>query len=89
MNAVALRLAAERVEVEAGNVEIPQRCGPFQRIQSSNRPILEIRRHFSASTLAKQLAKPLVAEAPYHPENVTHPVTGVNRPATQRPLNAL
>src|SRR5579871_3928414 len=51
---VALRLALERMEVEAGNVEIPQRRSLLQRIQSPKRPLLEVRRHSSAPTLAKQ-----------------------------------
>ncbi len=66
VNGVALRLAAERMEVEAGNVEIARRRSPFQRIQSPKRPVLEVRRHSSASTFAEQLVKLLVAEAPYH-----------------------
>ena len=82
---VALRLAPERMEVEAGNVEIAQRRSLFQRIQSQKRPVLQVRRHSSASTLAKQLVKPLVAEAPYHRASVTRRVTGVNRSATERP----
>jgi hypothetical protein len=32
VEAVARRLATERMEIEAGNVEIAQRCGLFQRI---------------------------------------------------------
>ena len=66
VNGVALRLAAERMEVEAGNVEIARRRSPFQRIQSPKRPVLEVCRHSSASTFAKQLVKPFVTEAPYH-----------------------
>ncbi len=32
VNGIALRLAPERMEVEAGNVEIARRRSPFQRI---------------------------------------------------------
>ena len=66
VEAVALRLAPEGMEVEAGNVQIPQRRGLLQRIQSPKHPLLKVRRHSSASTLAKQLFKPIVAEASYH-----------------------
>ena len=66
VQAVALRLAPEGMEVEAGDVEIAQRRSLLQRIESPNGPFLEVRRHSSASTLAKQLVKPIVAEAPYH-----------------------
>jgi hypothetical protein len=85
VEAVALRLALERMEVEAGNVEIAQRRSLLQRIQSPKHPILEVCCHSSASTLAKKLAKPIVAEASYHPGSVTRTVTGVNRSATGRP----
>ena len=82
MKGVALRLALQGMEVEAGNVEIPQRRSLLQRIQSPKRPLLEVRRHSSALTLAKQFFKPLVPEAPYHRQSVTRPVTCVNRCAT-------
>ena len=48
-----LRLAPERVEVEAGDVQIAQRRSVFQRIQSSKRPALEVSRHSSAPTPAE------------------------------------
>jgi hypothetical protein len=71
MKAVTLRLALERMKIKAGDVEIAQRRGLFQRIQSPERPLLEVRRHSSASAFAKQLVKPLVAEAPDHRSIVT------------------
>jgi hypothetical protein len=83
VNRVALRFAPERMEVEAGNVEIPQRRSLLQRIQSPKRPLLEVRRYSSATTLAKQFFKPIVPEAPYHWKSVTRPVTCVNRCATE------
>lgn len=46
MKAVAPRLAPQRMEIEAGEVEIAQRGSLFERIQSSKRPALEVRRHF-------------------------------------------
>jgi hypothetical protein len=87
MNRVALRLAPERMEVEAGNVEIPQRRSLLQSIQPPKRPLLQVRRHSSALTLAKQFFKPIVPESPYHWRTVTRPITGVNRRATERPSN--
>ncbi len=71
MKAVALRFTPERMEIEARDVEVAQRRGLFQRIQSPKRPVLEVRRHSSASAFAKQFLKPLVAEAPYHRSIVT------------------
>ena len=89
MKAVTLRFTPERMEIEARDVEIAQRRGLLERIQSPERPVLEVRRHFSASAFAKQFLKPLVAEASYHRASVTSPVTCVNRPATYaRPLLA-
>lgn len=76
MKAVALRLSLERMEIEAGDVEIAQRRSLLQRIQSPEHPVLE--GHSSASAFAKQVVKPLVAEAPYHGESVTRRVTSVN-----------
>jgi hypothetical protein len=78
MKALALWLSLERMEIEAGDVEIAQRRRLFQRIQPPKRPVLEVRRHSSASTFAKQVVKPLVAEAPYHSKSVTRRVTSVN-----------
>ena len=78
MKAVALRLTPERLEIETRDVEIAQRRGLFQRIESPKRPALEVRGHFSASAFAKQLLKPLVAETPCHRESVTDPITPVN-----------
>ena len=66
MKAIALRRASERMKIEAGNVEIAQGRSPFQRIQSPQRPALEVRRHSLALTLAEQVFEPLVAEALYH-----------------------
>jgi hypothetical protein len=66
MKCIALRRASERMKIEAGNVEIAQGRSPFQRIQSPQRPALEVRRHSLALTLAEQVFEPLVAEAPYH-----------------------
>jgi hypothetical protein len=50
---VTLRVASERMKIETGNVEIAQRCSPFQGIQSSKRPALEVCRDPPTSTLAK------------------------------------
>jgi hypothetical protein len=63
VKAIARRLPRERMDIEARNVEIAQHRGVFQRIQSPKRPVLEVRGHSSASAFAKQLIKPLVAEA--------------------------
>jgi hypothetical protein len=71
MKAVALRFAPERMKIEAGDVEVAQCRGLFQRIQSPEHPFSEVRRHSSASAFAKQLVKPLVAEAPDHRSIVT------------------
>lgn len=83
MKTVPLRPTPERMEIEARDVEIAQYPGLFQRIESPKRPVLELSGHSSASAFAKQLLKPLVAEAPYHRRSVTDLVTSVNRPATR------
>ncbi len=67
VEAVTRRLAPEGMEVEAGDVKVAQRRRVFERIQSPQRPASEFRRHLAASTLAKKLLKPFIAEAPKHP----------------------
>lgn len=66
MKAVALRLASERMEVEARYVEVSQRCSLFKCVQSPERSPLEVRRHSSVPAFVKQLVEPLVPEAAYH-----------------------
>jgi hypothetical protein len=84
MKAVALRLAPQRMEIEAGDIEVAQRRSLFQRIQSPKRSALEVRCHFWALTFVKQVLEPLVAEAPYHRTSVTSSATRVNRFVTGR-----
>jgi hypothetical protein len=66
MQAIALRFAPERMEVEARDVQIKQRRRVIECVESPKRPALDFRRNFSASALAEQFLQPLVAEASYH-----------------------
>ena len=66
MKAVAQRFSLDRMEIEPGDVELAQQHSLFQRVQPPERSLLQVRRHPSALAFAKQLLKPLVAEASYH-----------------------
>jgi len=84
MKAVALRLAPKRVEIEAGDVEIAQGRRMVQRVQSPERPALNVPSHFSTSTLPKKFLKSLVPEAPNHSASVTSCITPVNEYVTEK-----
>lgn len=71
MEAVAPGLASERMEIEAGDVQVPQCRRVFERIQPAKRPRPKVRRHFRALPGPKQPLKLFVAEAPYHGKSVT------------------
>jgi hypothetical protein len=84
VQAVAPRLAPERMEIEPRNVEVAQRRGLRQGVESAQGSFVEVRRHLPALALTKKLVESLVAEAPYHRASVTFRVTGVNCRVTAR-----
>jgi hypothetical protein len=81
MKTVTLRLASERVKIEARDVEVSQTCSLLECVKSSESLFLEVRRHSSAPAFTKQLVKPLVAKIPYHRGTVTYLFTPINRSA--------
>ncbi len=83
MKAVALWLAPEWMEIEAGDVEIAQRLRMFERVKPPERPASEFRRHLATSTLPKELLKPLVPETPNHRPSVTSLITPVKEYFTE------
>jgi hypothetical protein len=89
VKAVALRLTPERMEIEAGDIEVAQRRRVFERVQPPEHPASEFPRHLTASTLPKKLLKPLVPEAPNHRSSVTSRSTAVNEYVTEKKVGRL
>jgi hypothetical protein len=64
VDTITPRFAHQGMEVEARDFEIAQRHGAFERVQSPDPAVVEIRRQLTTSAIAKQFFKALMAELP-------------------------
>src|SRR5918999_1795038 len=78
MDAVALRLAAQGMEIKARDVQLRWGCGGAERAQPPPQPLHQVRWHTALVIAAPKPCQSLVPEAPYHDERVHNTFTCVN-----------
>lgn len=84
VNAIAVRLSAQRVEIEARYLELRSGCDGVERSQPTPHAHHQIRTHRPSVIVAPEPGQSLVPEAPYHDEILGYAFTPVS-PGLTRP----
>jgi hypothetical protein len=70
VGAIALRLPAQRVEVEAGDIHIPGNFRNVQRVENNQHPFLQSRRNLGGLARCEKLFQALISNRFDHTETV-------------------